>query len=402
MTLYSIKDLPLKKKKTLIRVDFNVPIDETGKITDDSRIEACLPTIRCVLKQGGIPILMSHLGRPKGEVVRMYSLKPCAKVLADMLGSPVKMAPDSVGPKVEELAQNLREGECLLLENLRFHIGEEKPKEDPSFVEKLAKLADLYINDAFATAHRKHASTYFIVKHFPKKAAAGFLLEKEIKFLGDHLLKPRRPFYAIIGGAKISTKLGVINTLIEKVDALFVGGAMAYTFLHGKGVPIGASLYEPNLLDKAMGIMDSFQEAQVRFNLPTDHVAVKQIRAGAPTKIVDNKQGIPEQFYGVDIGPATVETYSEELKNAQTIFWNGPLGVFEIEAFAKGTRAVAQALASVNAAKIVGGGDSVAAIRQANLSHQFTHLSTGGGASLEYVEHGTLPGIEALERASKF
>ncbi len=401
MTRQSITDLPLKGKKVLIRVDFNVPLDETGKITDDSRIEASIPTIKYILDQGGIPILMSHLGRPKGQTKEEYSLNPCAKRLAIMLSIPVRMAKDCIGPKVESLVKNLREGECLLLENLRFHIAEEKPQEDPSFAEKLAGLGDYYINDAFGTAHRKHSSTYSIVEYFTGKAAAGFLLEKEIDFLGEYLLKPKRPFYAIIGGAKVSTKIGVIKSLIGKIDSLLVGGAMAYTFLKAKGVSVGDSLYEPDLVDKAKGIMESFEKAGVQLKLPVDHVIVNDITENALMHIVDNDQGIPEGYFGVDIGPKTIEVYSNELKNASTVLWNGPLGVFEISKFAKGTKAIANALAGVNATKIVGGGDSVAAIRQGSLVHLFTHLSTGGGASLEYIEFGTLPGIEALETAGK-
>jgi len=401
MTRLSISDLSLKGKKVLIRVDFNVPLDETGTITDDSRLEASLPTIKYVLDQGGIPILMSHLGRPKGVAKEEFSLNPCAKRLAVMLSAPVKMAKDCIGPKVESLVKNLKQGECLLLENLRFHIAEEKPQEDPSFAKQLAELGDCYINDAFGTAHRKHSSTYYIVEHFPGKAAAGFLLEKEINFLGEYLLKPRRPFYAIIGGAKVSTKIGVIKSLIGKIDSLLVGGAMAYTFLKAKGVSIGDSLHEPELVDKAKGIMDSFEKAGVQLKLPKDHVIVNDIHEYSSVQVVDNDQGIPKGCFGVDIGPKTIEDYSQELKNASTVLWNGPLGVFEIQRFARGTRAIAEALADVNATKIVGGGDSVAAIRQGNLVHQFTHLSTGGGASLEYIEFGTLPGIEALETAGK-
>jgi phosphoglycerate kinase len=391
-----LSDLLIKGKKVLIRVDFNVPIDEKGNITDDSRIEASLPTIKYVLSKGGIPILMSHLGRPKGKFQGEFSLNPCAKRLASMLGSPVKMAPDCIGPKVENLVKNLKEGECLLLENLRFHPAEENPDEDPSFARNLASLGDLYINDAFGTAHRKHASTYSIVDYFHGKAAPGLLMQKEIEFLGDNLSKPKRPFYAIIGGAKVSTKIGVIKSLIGKVDSLLVGGAMAYTFLKAKGISIGGSLHEDDFIDKAKAIMDSFEKAGVQFKLPLDHVIAQEIKEDAKTRIVNNAEGIPVGYIGLDIGPKTIEEYSLELKNGRTIFWNGPLGKFEINKFAKGTRAIAEALAGVNAIKIVGGGDSIAAIRQGNLAHQFTHLSTGGGASLEYIECGTLPGIEAL------
>ena len=395
----SVYDLPLKGKRVLIRVDFNVPLDKSGAIADDSRIEASLPTIKYVLEQGGIPILMSHLGRPKGKVVHAFSLAPCAKRLAEMLGKPVVMAKDCVGKEVERQIQHLEPGATLLLENLRFHPGEEKPDEEPAFVGELAKLGDCYINDAFGTAHRAHASTATIVSFFPGRAAPGFLVEKEIKYLGETLLKPKRPFYALIGGAKISTKLGVVKSLASKVDALLIGGAMAYTFLKAQGVQIGESKYEPDCLDQALGILAAFKTGGVRLILPVDHVVARELNPQAPTRVVDNTQGIPPGWVGVDIGPKTLALFKEELKNAATILWNGPMGIFEIEPFAKGTKTLAQAIADTRAITIVGGGDSVAAIRQANLVHKFSHLSTGGGASLEYVEYGTLPGLEALRQA---
>lgn len=395
----ALTDLPLNGKKVLIRVDFNVPLDKNANITDDMRIEASLPTIHYVLRQGGYPILMSHLGRPKGKVISELSLGPCARRLAYMLGKPVIMAPDCLGEKVHRLIENLQPEESLLLENLRFYPGEEKPHQDPTFAKKLANWGDYYINDAFGTAHRVHSSTVSIVQYFQGRAAAGFLLEKEIKFLSKALLKPRRPFYAIIGGAKVSTKIGVIRSLIGKIDGLFLGGAMAYTFLKAKGMEIGDSKFEPDLVDTATGILDSFQKAGVRLKLPEDHVIVNQLKNDARISVVDNTQGIPPGYVGVDIGPKTIESYSNELRNGATILWNGPVGVFEMSRFAKGTRALADALASIKAIKIIGGGDSVAAIRSENLVHKFTHLSTGGGACLEYIEFGKLPGIEALEEA---
>ena len=401
MSRLSLKNLDIKDKKVLIRVDFNVPLDKRGNITDDSRIEASLPTIRYVLEKGGYPILMSHLGRPKGKHVPELSLAPCAKRLMTMLGKPVIMAPDCVGDKVKELTSKLKSGETLLLENLRFYAAEEEPASDPSFAKKLAELGDIYVNDAFGTAHRAHASTTIIANYFPGRASAGFLLEKELQFLRDTLLKPRRPFYAIIGGAKISTKLGVLKSLIKKVDVLLIGGAMAYTFLKAKGMAIGNSLYEPDLIDQAKGIMDSYKAAGVTFQLPIDHIIVNKVDKTAAMSVVDNSKGIPPGFIGVDIGPETTQKFIQELKNAATIFWNGPVGMFEIHNFAKGTYALAEALADLKAIKIVGGGDSVAAIKAANLSHRFTHLSTGGGASLEFIEFGTLPGIEALEKAAE-
>lgn len=396
MSTIPLKDLPLKGKKVLIRVDFNVPLDQTGTITDDTRIVASSPTIRYVIENGGIPILMSHLGRPKGKHVQSMSLAPCARRLAEILGKPVKMAPDCIGKKVEDLIKTLQPGDSLLLENLRFYPGEEKPQEHPEFVEQLAKLADVYIDDAFGTAHRKHASTYAIVPSFNGNAAPGFLLEKEIEFLGNVMKKPGRPFYAVIGGAKISSKIGVMKALVGKIDSLLIGGAMAYTFLKAKGVEIGKSLIEIDFLDKAKAIMATYQEAGVQLLLPQDHVIVTDVENDPYPKIVTNEQGIPGAYMGVDIGPETIKTYTTQLENAKTIFWNGPMGVFENPDYAKGTKALAEAMAKVKGTKIVGGGDSVAAIRSLNLAHQFTHLSTGGGASLEYIENGSLPGIDVL------
>ncbi len=401
MARISLKDLSLKGKKVLIRVDFNVPLDEKGHITDDTRIVASVPTIRYVLEQGGIPVLMSHMGRPKGKKDPAFSLYPCAKALAKLLGKPVKMAPDCVGDKVEQMVDQLRPEEIILLENLRFHLEETKPKEDPLFASQLAKLGQVYINDAFGTAHREHASTFSIVKFFEGNAAAGFLLEKEITYLGETVLKPKRPFYAVIGGAKVSSKIGVIKSLVKKIDLLLVGGAMAYTFLKAKGVEIGDSLYEPKYLDTAKAVMESFDRAGVRLMLPVDHVITNDLQSSLPAKIVSNDEGIPGGYFGVDIGPKTVKLYTDELENAKTIFWNGPMGIFEHKEFAKGTKALAEAMAQLSVTKIVGGGDSVAAIRTLNLVHQFSHISTGGGASLEYIEYGTLPGVQALEQAGR-
>jgi len=348
------------------------------------------------MEQGGIPILLSHLGRPKGKMSPEYSLSACARSLASMLDLPVKMAPDCIGPKVNTLVAGLKIGDCLLLENLRFYDAEELPEKDPSFAENLASLGSFYINDAFGSAHRKHSSTYTIVSYFQGRAAPGFLMEKEIAFLGKALLKPQRPFYAMIGGAKISTKIGIIKALSEKVDVLLIGGAMAYTFLKAKGVSIGDSLYEPDLLDKAKSIIDVFEKKGISLKLPIDHIIVSEVMENSPKRVVDNKEGIPSGYRGVDIGPETLKAYINDLNNAKTVFWNGPMGIFEIKEFAEGTRQIADSLSKVNAIKIVGGGDSVAAIRQGGLAHHFTHLSTGGGASLEFIEYGTLPGIEVL------
>lgn len=391
----SVRDLDLQNKKVLIRVDFNVPI-ENSNITDDTRIRASLPTIQYVLDQGGSVILMSHLGRPKNGKDPSLSLAPCAKRLSELIKKPVKMAPDSVGPDVEKMAKELKPGEILLLENLRFHKGEEKPEADPEFVKGLAKLGDVYVNDAFGTAHRAHASTAVITEFFPGKAASGFLLEKEIEYLGSTLANPKRPFYAILGGAKISTKFKVIEALMKKADALLIGGAMAYTFFKAQGYAIGKSLYEPDFITVAQEIMDATSQLQCRLLLPVDVVAVERIEPDAKRQVFEIEDGIPDHLEGVDIGPETVIYFAKALEKASTVFWNGPLGVFECPPFAKGTHDIAEVLARLRATTIVGGGDTVAAIEGVGLSEKFSHLSTGGGAALEYIEFGTLPGIEAL------
>ncbi|PJD96347.1 MAG: phosphoglycerate kinase [Parachlamydia sp.] len=398
--ILSINQIPLKGKKVLLRVDFNVPLDQEGTITDDSRIKASLPSIQYILDQGGSVILMSHLGRPKGKASPEYSLDPCAKRLATLIGKPVCMAPDCIGPAVEELARSLKPGEILLLENLRFHEGEEHPEKDPAFVKKLAALGEIYINDAFGTAHRAHASTTEIARYFPGKAAAGFLLTKEVRFLGEALLNPKRPFYAIVGGAKISTKIGVLESLLKKVDALLIGGGMAYTFFKAQGIPIGQSIHEDEFLSKAQAILALAKKQNIRLVLPVDVVVTDSAAKPSYAKTISISAGIPDGSEGVDIGPKTIEAFTSILNNAATILWNGPLGVFEVEAFAQGTDAIAQAVANSHATTIVGGGDSVAALQKSHLSAHITHLSTGGGASLEYIEYGTLPGIEALRQAN--
>lgn len=391
----SVRDLPLAGKKALIRVDFNVPL-EKGRITDDTRIRASLPTIQYVLDKGGSVILMSHLGRPKGKPDPQFSLSPCAKHLSELLQRPVKMAPNCCGIEVEEMARALQPGEVLLLENLRFHPGEEKPDEEPEFVSSLADLGDVYINDAFGTAHRAHASTTKLAEFFPGKAAAGFLMEKEIAYLGSTLLNPQRPFCAILGGAKISTKFKVIEALMKQADVLLIGGAMAYTFLKSEEIEIGNSLYEPDFLNVAREILDVRSQSRCQVLLPVDFIVARDISPQAEARVVSAEEGIPTGFQGVDIGPETIRQYKEKLSKAQTIFWNGPLGVFECPPFAKGTQEIAQAISQTSATTIIGGGDSIAAIEQAGLADRMSHLSTGGGASLEYIEFGTLPGIEAL------
>ncbi len=392
----SIRDLSIKDKRVLMRVDFNVPQDKEGNITDDSRIVASLPSIKYVLDHGGSLVLMSHLGRPKDKRVPELSLAPCAKRLSELLQKPVVMAPDCIGEEVKKIVSKLKPGEVVLLENLRFHRGEEHPEEDPAFVKQLAELGDVYVNDAFGTAHRAHASTAEIAKYFPGKAAAGLLLEKEIQFLGSALLNPKKPFYALIGGAKISTKIGVLKALLKKTDALLIGGGMAYTFYRAQGIPIGKSLCEEDLVDQAKEILSEAKKRGVDILLPVDNVVADKIAAGAKTEIIDVQKGIPADMAGVDIGPKTIEKYAAYLKNGATILWNGPLGVFEIPAFAKGTNAIAKVLAQLKAVTIVGGGDSVAALQATGVADKITHISTGGGASLEYIEFGHLPGIDAL------
>lgn len=391
-----LQDLPLDGKKVLVRVDFNVPLSDQGEIADDTRIRASLPTIRYILEHGGRPILMSHLGRPKGEKKRALSLSPCAKRLEELLKTPVKMAPDCVGDKVMEMASDLKKGEVLLLENLRFHKAEEKPELDEGFALSLSRLGDLYVNDAFGTAHRAHSSTYNLAKLFKGHSAPGFLLEKEIDFLGSHFDSPRHPFYAVIGGAKVSSKLGVLTSLLEKVDALFIGGGMAYTFMKAQGISIGNSLCEDELLDVAKTFLQEAKAKNIPLFLPEDLIIADSFQNDANTQTIEAAKGIPEGWEGMDIGPVTRNQWANTLKNAQMVFWNGPLGVFEMDRFAAGTDAIASALASTTATTIVGGGDSVAAINKAHLAEKFSHISTGGGASLEYIEHGHLPGIDAL------
>ncbi|HSX03815.1 MAG TPA: phosphoglycerate kinase [Rhabdochlamydiaceae bacterium] len=396
MKKLTLNALPVKGKKVLVRVDFNVPLNKDGTISDDTRIKASLPTIQYILKEGGSAILMSHLGRPEGEKEPKYSLAPCAKRLSELLKKEVHFAPDCVGHKVEKIAKELKPGEVLLLENLRFHAAEEKPEKDPSFAKNLAKLGDVYVDDAFGTAHRAHSSTVTITNYFPKTSAAGFLLEKEIEFLGAAFSHPKHPFYAIIGGAKISTKMGVLESLLSKVDALFIGGGMAYTFFKAEEISIGDSIHEDDLLKKASAFLKKAAEKKVAVYLPTDLVIANRFDNQAESKIISINEGIPKGWQGMDIGPQTLKEWTSKIEQAKMIFWNGPLGVFEFSHFAGGTNEMAKALASLKAITIVGGGDSLAAVSHLNLLDRFTHISTGGGATLEYIEFGHLPGIDAL------
>jgi phosphoglycerate kinase len=389
----SIRDLDLRGKRVLIRVDFNVPIQD-GRITDDTRIRASVPTIRYALEHGATGILASHLGRPKGKPNPEYSLRPAAARLSELLGRPVEFAEDCVGAPAAAAIERAGSGGVVLLENLRFHAEEEK--NDAGFAQQLAALADVYVNDAFGSAHRAHASTEGIVR-FVKLAAAGLLMEKEVEYLGRVLEHPERPFVAILGGAKVSDKLEVIENLVSKVDALLIGGAMAYTFLEARGVAVGRSLVEDDLLDAARGIARRASEQKLRFELPTDHVVAPKVDKDAPAVTLDVEDPAIGDRMGLDIGPRTVQSYRDVIAGARTVVWNGPMGVFELDRFANGTIAVAKAVASVKGTTVIGGGDSIAAVAKAGVTDRITHISTGGGASLEFLAGQKLPGVEALK-----
>jgi len=397
MKKLSLKDLDLKNKKVLIRVDFNVPLTSNGLIADATRIQESIPSIDYVLKSGGSVILMSHMGRPKGKKDPALSLAPCAKYLSALLKTPVKMAPDCIGNETETLVKNIKPGEVILLENLRYYPAEEKPELDPSFAKNLAKLGDIYVNDAFGTAHRKHSSTAVIAEYFPGKAVAGFLLEKEISALSNILLQPQQPFFAIVGGSKISSKMGVLLSLATKTKAIFIGGGMSYTFMKSAGLGIGDSIHEDDQMHAAKDFSEFCKSHSVDLFLPIDLVVASSYGPDARSQVIQVEEGIPDGFQGMDIGPKTRELWKTKLIEAKTIFWNGPLGVFEFPKFSEGTFTIARTIASSpECSSIVGGGDSVAAINQLGLADKFTHISTGGGASLEFIEFGTLPGIEAL------
>jgi len=392
MNKKTVKDIGVQGKKVLVRCDFNVPLDETGKITDNRRIRAALPTIKYLLDNNAKVILCSHLGRPKGEFNLKYSLKPVAEELSKLLGKEVKLAKDVIGEDAENLISNMQEQEVVLLENVRFHKEEEK--NDAEFSKKLASFAEIYVNDAFGTAHRAHSSTAGVSDYLP--AVSGFLIEKELEFLGNALENPKRPFVAILGGAKVSDKIGVIENLLEKVDTLIIGGGMAYTFYKAQGHSIGTSICEEDKLDLAKSLLEKAEKKGVKLLLPVDNHVSSEYSHEGEDKFVDSKE-IPDGFMGLDIGPKTVELFKNAIKDAKTVLWNGPLGVTEFSKFAEGTRIIATALAESNAVTVIGGGDSAAAIEKMGLADKMTHISTGGGASLEFLEGKVLPGIDCLE-----
>jgi len=413
MNKKTVRDVDFKGKRVLMRVDFNVPIQDGG-VGDDTRIVAALPTIKYVLDQGASLVLMSHLGRPKGQARPEFSLKPVAKRLSELLEKPVAFSSDCVGDEVTARAESMQPGDVMLLENLRFHPEEEGKVKLPegatdeekatakaemkvrqeAFARQLAKLGDIYVNDAFGTAHRAHASMA-VVTRFMDEKVAGFLLEKEIEYLGNALATPEKPFIAIIGGAKISGKIDVITNLLGKVDTLLIGGGMAYTFYKAKGLPVGNSLVEEDKVELARDILSKVTSSGVKFMLPVDHVIADKFDAEAATKIVA-EDGIEDGWMALDIGPETARQYAAEIADAQTIVWNGPMGCFEMAPFAAGTQAVAQAVADSDAVSIIGGGDSASAVKKAGLADRMTHISTGGGASLEFLEGKELPGVVAL------
>ena len=391
MNKKTVKDIDLKNKKVLVRCDFNVPMDEEKNITDNTRIVAALPTIKYLIDQNCRIILCSHLGRPKGEVNNKYSLEPVAKELSKLLGQEVLMAKDVIGEDAKKLSENLQPKQVMLLENVRFH--REETDNDENFAKELASMAEVYVNDAFGTAHRAHASTAGVAKFLP--AVSGFLIEKEINFLGDTLQNPQRPFVAILGGAKVSDKIGVIDSLLEKVDTLIIGGGMAYTFFKAQGYEVGNSICEIDKLDLAREAMQKAKDKGVKLVLPVDTKVGKEFKPDTESKVVKCTE-IPADWEGFDIGTETIKLFAEEIKNAKTVIWNGPLGLFEFEQFAVGTNAIAQLLAQIDATTIIGGGDSAAAVEKAGLADKITHISTGGGASLEFLEGKKLPGIECL------
>jgi len=393
MNKKTIRDIDVAGKKVLVRCDFNVPLDkETGKITNDLRIVSALPTIKYLLEHNAKVILCSHLGKPKGEVKPELSLKPVAKRLSEYLGFEVKLAEDIIGESAKTLATNVKEGEAILLENVRFDAREEANDQD--FSKALASLADIYVNDAFGTAHRAHSSTAGVANYLP--AVCGFLIEKEVKMLGDALNEPVRPFVAILGGAKVSDKIKVIEKLIEKADSIIIGGGMTYTFLKAMGYNVGNSICELDCLDVAKETLKKAEENNVKLLFPVDTVCGKEF-SNETEKLTVNSKEIPDGWQGLDIGPESIKQFTEELKKAKTVMWNGPLGVFEFPNFAVGTNQIAKVLSEIDAVTVIGGGDSAAAVEKGGYSEKMTHISTGGGASLEFLEGKLLPGIECLE-----
>jgi phosphoglycerate kinase len=399
MKKLTIDDVDLKNKRVLVRVDFNVPLDENKNITDDIRITSSLPTIKKIISEGGKAILMSHLGRPKNGPDPKFSLKPVAKRLGELLNKDVKLAPDCVGEEVKKMVDQMKPGDVLLLENVRFHP--EETKNDEAFSKQLSELGDVYINDAFGSAHRAHSSTEGVTK-FIKISAAGYLMQKELEYLGQAISNPKRPYCAILGGAKISGKIDVINNLMDKVDSMLIGGGMAFTFFKAQGKEIGKSLLEEEKLGVAKELLDKIKNSKVKFCLPVDIVVADEFKNESPCEVVDADK-IPPDKLGMDIGPKTIISFSNEILRSKTIVWNGPMGVFEMENFSMGTMEVAEALAKATnqgAVTIVGGGDSAAAVSKAGLEKKVSHVSTGGGASLEFLEGKELPGVAALSDSS--
>ena len=400
MAKLSINDIDLTDSQVVVRLDLNVPLDETQRVTDSTRIEAAVPTLKLLLKDCASVVAMSHLGRPKGKKVDTFSLAPVVPVLRRLLGSPVRLAPDCNGTEVRDLISSTKRGELLLLENLRFHPGEES--NDSDFARQLASLGDIYVNDAFGSAHRAHASTEGIT-HFAETSVSGLLMEREIRFLSEATHNPEKPFTAILGGAKVSDKIELISHLLDKVDCLLIGGAMSFTFLRAQNLPVGKSLVEEDHIGTAAKILKSSQAKGIPILLPSDAVAVEEIQADATTKAVSS-ESFPEEWRGVDIGPRTCEQFADQIQRSRTVIWNGPMGIFEIEPFSRGSREVASALAAATAGgctSIIGGGDTAAAVKQAGLTERMTHISTGGGASLECLSGRVLPGVAALSEKSE-
>ena len=392
MAKLSVRDLTVKGKRIFMRVDFNVPLNDAGEITDDTRIQASLPTIQYIVERGGRLILASHLGRPKGKPNPKMSLKPAATRLAQLLAKPVAFAADCIGPEAEAAAHALKDGDVLLLENLRFHPEEEKNV--PEFAQKLAALAEVYVDDAFGSAHRAHASTEGIT-HYLSPCAAGLLMEKELEYLGKAVGHPERPYVAIVGGTKVSDKIELLQNLMKFADSVLIGGAMAYTFLKAQGVEVGLSKVEEDKLDLARDLLQFAERRSIDLRLPQDHIVAEKLDASAAAEVAPTRS-IPANRLGVDIGPATRADYAAQIAKAKTIVWNGPMGVFEIPQFAEGTVTIAHAVADSSAVSVVGGGDSVAAVKKAGVEAKITHISTGGGASLEFLSGITLPGVAAL------